>query len=239
MNLIHSALDKLLRTTLFKIGEEPVTLVWLLQLSLTLLLVIVFSRLLKRLLEKRILTKLRISQGNQETFAILLSYGAGALGFVIVLEINGFNLASLAVVVGSLGIGAGFGLQEITKNLVSGLTLLLEGKLKVGDYIEFDGLNGYIKEISMRSTLIHTFDGGDVIVPNSNLTAKQILNWSYQNFTGKIHIRLGVAYDSDPILVIETLLNAAHMEPSVLRDPPPKVIFIGFGDSSLEFELWV
>jgi small-conductance mechanosensitive channel len=230
--------DKLLKMTLFKIGGEPVTLIWLLQLSLTFLIVVVFCRLFKRLLKERILTKLGIDQGNRETLSILLSYSTGVLIFVTVLEVNGIDLASLAVVVGSLGVGVGFGLQDITKNLASGLTLLLEGKLKVGDYIELNGLYGYIKEISMRSTLIHTFDGGDVVVPNSDLITKQVLNWSYQNFTGMIRLQLGVAYKTDPILVMETLLNVAYIEPDVLHDPPPRVIFIGFGDNSLDFELW-
>jgi hypothetical protein len=140
---------------------------------------------------------------------------------------------------GGLGVGIGFGLQDITKNLVSGLTLLLEGKLQVGDYVEFEALSGYIKEISMRSTIIRTFDGGDVVVPNSNLVTSKVLNWSYKNFTGKLHLPIGVAYDSDPLLVTETLLNSAYVEPAVLHDPPPKVIFKGFGEHSLNFELWV
>ena len=232
-------LDKLLRTTLFKIGDDLVTPLWLLQLGMAFLIVLVFSRLLKMLLKERILARLGIDQGNREAIAILSSYSLGGLGFVLVLQIYGFNLASLAVVIGSLGIGVGFGLQEMTKNLASGLVLLVEGKLRVGDYIEFDGLSGYIKEISMRSTLIYTFDGSDVVVPNSSLTSKQVINWSYQNFTGRIRLPIGVAYESDPILVTETLLNAAYIEPAVLHNPPPKVIFIGFGDSSLNFELWV
>jgi len=139
---------------------------------------------------------------------------------------------------GGLGIGVGFGLQEITKNLISGLTLLVEGKLQVGDYIEFDGLLGYIQEISIRSTVIRTFDGVDVVVPNSNLTSNRVLNWSYKSLTGKIRLSIGVAYDSDPVLVTETLLNSAYTESAVLHEPPPRVIFKGFGDSSLEFELW-
>lgn len=104
----------------------------------------------------------------------------------------------------------------------------------MGDYIEFDGLSGYIKEVAVRSTVIRTFDGGDVIVPNSNLVSNQVLNWSYKNFTGKIRLLIGVAYDSDPILVTEILINSAYMEPAVLHDPLPKVIFKGFGENSLD-----
>ena len=231
--------NRLIQTSLFKVGDESISLLWLLKLAIAFLIVIVLSTLFKRLLKDRVLQRLGMSQGHREALSTLLSYGVGTLGFVIVLQVNGLNLAPLVVTLGGLGIGAGFGLQEITKNLISGLTLLAEGKLQVGDYIEFDGLSGYIKEISMRSTVIRTFDGGDVVVPNSNLTSNRVLNWSYKSLSGKIHLPVKVAYDSDPILVTETLLDSAYMEAAVLHDPPPKVIFKGFGDSSLEFDLWV
>lgn len=235
--LVSSA--QLLKATLFKVGGESISLAWLLKLALALLTIIIISNLFKQLLKDRLLLRLGITQGHREAISTLLSYSAGSLGFLIVLQINGLNLAPLAMALGGLGVGVGFGLQEITKNLISGLTLLVEGKLQVGDYIEFDGLSGYIKEIALRSTVIRTFDGGDVVVPNSNLTSHRVLNWSYKSLTGKLRLPIGVAYDSDSILVTETLLNSAYMEPAVLHNPPPKVIFKGFGDSSLQFELWV
>ncbi|MBW4691326.1 MAG: mechanosensitive ion channel [Lyngbya sp. HA4199-MV5] len=231
--------NRLIQVSLFKVGDESISLLWLLKLAIAFLIVIILSTLFKRLLKDRILLRFGMSQGHREALSTFLSYGVGALGFVVVLQVNGLNPAPLAVALGGLGIGVGFGLQEITKNLISGLTLLIEGKLQVGDYIEFDGLSGYIKEISMRSTVMRTFDGGDVVVPNSNLTSNRVLNWSYKSLTGKIHLPINVAYDSDPILVTETLLDSAYMEAAVLHDPPPKVIFKGFGDSSLEFDLWV
>src|SRR5579883_199634 len=233
------SVDRVFEADLFKVGDEPISLLWLLKLAMAFLTVIVLTTLFKWLLRERLLVRLGMSPGHREAIATLLSYGAGAFGFIVVLQINGLNLAPLVVTLGGLGIGVGFAFQEITKNLISGLTLLVEGKLQVGDYVEFDGLSGYIKEISMRSTVIRTFDGGDVVVPNSNLTSNRVLNWSYKSLTGKLHLPIGVAYDSDPITVTETLLNAAYMESAVLHDPPPRVIFKGFGDSSLEFELWV
>jgi potassium-dependent mechanosensitive channel len=232
---------QLISTPLFnaRAGSESISLLWLLKLLLALLTVVVCTNLLKRLLRDYLLLRLKFSQGSREAISTLISYSAGSLGILLVLSINGLDLASLAVVLGGLGVGIGFGLQDITRNLVSGLTLLLEGKLQVGDYIEFDGLSGYIKEIALRSTVVRTFDGGDVVIPNSNLVGNQVLNWSYKNFTGKMRLSIGAAYDSDPVLVTETLLNSAYMEHSVLYDPPPRVIFKGFGDSALEFELWV
>jgi potassium-dependent mechanosensitive channel len=231
--------NQLISAPLFKAGSEGISLVWLLKLLLSLLIVVVLINLLKRVLKDYVLLRLKFSQGNREVVSTLISYGFGSLCLLIVLSTNGLDLASLAVVLGGLGVGIGFGLQDLTKNLVSGLTLLLEGKLQVGDYIEFDGLSGYIKEISMRSTIVRTFDGGDVVIPNSSLVGNQVLNWSYKNFRGKLHLPISAAYDSDPIMVTETLLNSAYMEPSVLYDPPPRVIFKGFGESALNFELWV
>ncbi|MCL1475705.1 mechanosensitive ion channel family protein [Argonema antarcticum] len=225
-------------TTPIEIGEISVSISSIVKLLILLLLVIFLGRALKHFLKKHVLVRIGIDEGNRESISTIISYGVSTLGFVIVLQTSGFNVASLAVVVGGLGVGIGFGLQDITKNFVSGLTLLIERKLKLGDFIEFDGMTGYIKEISIRSTIIQTFSGGDVVVPNSELVNNRILNWSYENFIGRIDVPVGVSYDSDPVLVTEILLKSAYMEPSILHDPAPRVIFLGFGHNSLDFLLW-
>ena len=232
---------RLFTTQLFRLGEKSVSISSILQLIFLLILVVFISRICKKIFKRKLLLKLGIDEGNREAIATIISYTITFLGFLIVLQTTGFNLASLAVLAGGLGVGIGFGLQDITKNFVSGLTLLLERKLKVGDFIEFDGLAGYVKEISIRSTLIRTREGGDVVVPNSQLVGNRLLNWTYDNFTARIHLPVDVSYSSDPILVTETLLKSAYMESVVLHNPPPKVIFKGFGDSALNFELrvWV
>ncbi len=237
--LTFAFLDYFSQVTLFKVGNQSITLSWVVRLTLIFVLLIAAVTLLKRLLRERLLIRLGISPGHREVISTLVSYLLGALSFVMLLQAYGIDIISLTVVLGGLGVGIGFGLQEITKNLVSGITLLLEGKLQVGDFVEFNNISGYIKEISLRSTIIRTFDGGDIVVPNSNLTANQVLNWSYKNFTGKLRLPIGVAYESNPVLVVETLLNSAYMQPAVLQDPPPKVNFKGFGDNALNFELWV
>ncbi|MBC7881696.1 MAG: mechanosensitive ion channel [Anaerolineae bacterium] len=234
-----SPLDNIFNFTLFRLGNQSFTLLWLVRLVLALLILIIVVNLFKRLLRERVLVRLGISQGNREAISTLVSYGLGGLIFIVLLQLYGLDITSLAVLAGGLGVGIGFGLQELVKNLFSGLTLLLEGKLQVGDFVEFNDLSGYIKEISIRSTIVSTFDGGDVVVPNSDLTSNQVLNWNYKNYTGKIRLPVGVAYDTDPLLVVETLLNSAYMQPDVMHDPPPKVIFKNFGDSALNFELWV
>ncbi|MCA1995401.1 MAG: mechanosensitive ion channel, partial [Coleofasciculus sp. S288] len=232
---------KLFTATLFQIGGTAVSLGSIVQLILALLLVIFIARAFKNFLKHRLLVKLGIDEGNREAIATIISYTVGILGFIIVLQSIGFNLASLAVLAGGLGVGIGFGLQDLTKNFVSGLTLIMERTIKVGDFVEFDGLSGYVKVISIRSTLIRTREGGDVVVPNSQLVENRLLNWSYDSFKARLHIPVGVAYDSDPVLVTEILLKSAYMESTVLQNPPPQVNFISFGDSALNFELrvWV
>jgi small-conductance mechanosensitive channel len=233
--------SELFTTPILKVGETVISLSSLFQLVLSILVVVVFSRVLKNFLKQQLLVKLRIAEGNREEIATIISYGAGIIAFIIVLQSTNFNLASLAVLAGGLGVGIGFGLQDATKNFISDLTILLERKLKVGDFIEFDSLSGYIKEISIRSTLIHTREGGDVVVPNSKLVETLLINWSYDSFIARIHIPVRVASESNTALVTETLLKSAYMETAVLQEPPPEVIFVDFGDKSLNFELrvWV
>lgn len=224
---------------LFALGTETITLGWMVEVLVLLLLVTLAVRMIKRMLKKHVLIKLRLDTGTQEAIATLMSFAIGAFGYVIVLQAVGIDLASLAVIVGGLGVGIGFGLQDVTRNLISGLILLIERKVKVGDFIEMDQISGYISEISIRSTVIRTFQGAEVLVPNVNLADNQVTNWNYSNCHGRIDLPIGVAYGSDPVLVTEVLLNLAHSAPHVLLEPPPRVIFRGFGDSSLDFELWV
>ncbi|MDS3860076.1 mechanosensitive ion channel [Thermosynechococcaceae cyanobacterium BACA0444] len=223
---------------IFKLGNQTITIAWIISLALTLVLLGLGIIYCKKFLRNWLLVKLGISRGNSVVISTLLTYGLGAIIAVIILQVYGLDITSLAVVLGGLGVGIGFGLQDLTKNIVSGVTLLVENKLQVGDYVEFSGLTGYIKEISMRSTIITTLDGGDVILPNSTLTTNEVLNWSYRDFSGRIRLPITVAYRSDPVLVTETLLYAVHKHPAVRREPLPRVIFKGFGDSALEFEVW-
>ncbi|MEC4988815.1 MAG: mechanosensitive ion channel [Oscillatoria sp. PMC 1068.18] len=227
-----------LNLSLFKIGKTEVSLSLIFEVIAFLVLVLFLTRLLKAFLKNRLLTRLVVDKANREAIATIVSYSFGTLGCIIVLQASGFDLASLAVVVGGLGVGIGFGLQSITKNFVSGITLLLERSLRVDDFVEFNYLSGYIKEISLRSTRIRTRDGTDVIVPNSELVDHQVVNLSYDSLTARIKIPVGVAYGSDPVLVTEILLKSAYMEPAVVSYPTPQVIFQGFGDSALNFELW-
>ncbi|WP_318727701.1 cyclic nucleotide-binding domain-containing protein [Roseofilum sp. Guam] len=236
---IVNLIDHISNTSILTIGNEKITIIAIINILFSLVIVLVFARLLKNFLKYRLLQKLKIDEGNRQAIATIVGYSFSTIGFLVILQTNGFDIASLTVLAGGLGVGIGLGLQSITKNFTSGLTLLVERKLRIGDFVQFDGMDGYVKEISLRSTLIRTRRGGSVIVPNSHLVENMILNWDYESPTNRIHIPVGVEYGSDPVLVTEALLKAAYMEPSVSSEPPPKVIFIGFGASSLDFELWV
>ena len=235
----------ILHTTVIKVGQTPVSLASILQLIISLIIIIIISRSLNNFLKNRLLVKFGIDEGNRDALATIITYIISCLGLLIILDSTGFNLSSLAVLAGGLGIGLGFGIQNITENFISGLTLLIERSIKVGDYVEiwvseeFKTLKGTVKRISLRSTIIQTFEGANLILPNSSLVQKPILNWKYENNTYQITIPVKLDYGNDPLIITETLLNAAYMEPLVLKEPPPKIIFNGFVDGYLDFELRV
>lgn len=203
------------------------------------LVALIASWVLKRFLFFPVLTRLGLSSGTRESVATIAGYASGTLVCIVLLQATGINLASLAVVAGSLGIGIGFGLQEITKNFTSGLTILIEGKLKVGDFVEFNDLKGYITEISLRSTVIQTLTQIHVVVPNSDLATNQVTNWTYNNTKGWAPIPINVAHESDPLLVIEVLMDSAYLEETVSQEHPPEVHFTRIGENFLDFKLWV
>lgn len=151
----------------------------------------------------------------------------------------GLDFGALAVLFGALGVGLGFGLQDLTRNLSSGLTLLIEGKLKVGDLIEFEGTQGFIREISFRSTVIRTFQGSEIVLPNAMITNAPVHNLSYASPEGRVDVMVSVLHGSDPLVVTEALLKAALAAPEVLADPAPRVLLHQIGPRGLDFELWV
>jgi small-conductance mechanosensitive channel/CRP-like cAMP-binding protein len=224
---------------LLQFGDGSLSLGLILKFIFALLLIIFLVRVFRRLLANRLLTRLNLDAHNREAIATIISYSVGTLSLIIVLHSVGFNVASLAVLAGGLGVGIGLGLQNLTVNFVSGINLLLERKVRVGDYVALETMEGYIQEISLQSTVIRTRDGEYVIVPNQQLANSRVVNWSYDNYTGRLHVPVGVAYGSDLALTTEVLLDVAYASPHVVPDPNPRVIFLGFGSSAIDLELRV
>jgi len=179
----------------------------------------------------------RIDLGIREAIGSILRYSVIGLGSIIILQTVGVDLSALTVVVGALGLGVSFGLQTITTNFVSGIIVLLERPIKVGDRIEVGTINGDVIKIALRATTVRTNDNIEIIIPNSEFINNRVINWSYSNKTIRFAMPIGTAYDCDPKQVRSILLEAAKAHPGVLETPAPEVIFIGFGDSALNFEL--
>ena len=232
-------LSQVFTSHLFRLGDTSFSLGLIVKILLLSLIVLILSRAISEWIKRQLLVKMGLDRGTRESVTAVISYFLIGLGLMIVLQTVGINLSSLTVLAGVVGIGLGFGLQNIANNFIAGITLLFEQPIRVGDFIQIDDLLGTIEKMSLRTTLIRTLDGIFVIVPNLKLFDNNIINWSYKDPKCRIHIPVGVAYGTEPVLVTEALLAAARMEPSVLSYPSPKVWFKEFGESSLNFELLV
>ena len=195
--------------------------------------------ILKEWIKRWFLVRFGFDRGSREAIASVIGYILAIFGFLIVLQNVGIDLSSLAVFAGAIGIGLGFAFKNLASNFISGVTLLLEQPIRVGDLVEFGDLLGTVEKISIRSTVIRTLYGVFVIVPNHRFVDNDIINWSYQNSKCAIKIPVTIAYGSDTVLVTEALTAAARKESRVLSYPSPKVLFAGFGNDGLEFQLLV
>ena len=210
-------------------------------IGLTLLILVIYlSGKASVILEQRIAKRSYIDPGLRYTIARLLRYVLVIVGILLVLrQAFSLDLTSIAIVFTALSVGIGFGLQYIAADIASGFILLFERPVRIGDRITIDADEGDIKSINLRTTLVTTNDNISIIVPNSKLVSQRVINWSYGDPRARIAIPVGVAYDSDVELVTETLILAAEGVENVLTDPEPRVQFLKFGDSSLDFRLLV
>lgn len=224
---------------LIPIGGTRFTLWMLLYLLVLFALLVYVTGKLKGWMVERLLARTRIDIGVRQAVGSIFRYVIVAIGFMIILQTAGINLSALTVLAGALGIGVGFGLQNITNNFLSGLIILFERPIKVGDRIDVGSVTGDVVKISPRATTIVTNDNIAIIVPNSEFISSQVINWSYTNRDVRLNFPVGVAYHSDPELVRKTLLEVAAGHPGVLKDRNADVLLQEFGDSSLNFILRV
>ena len=221
---------------LFNVGNHKISLFSITIFLLILFLSFIVSRWTERIVE-RALAKTHIDKGMCNSLSRLSRYGVMGIGIMIALDAMGINLHSLAAVGAVLMVGIGFGLQNVTQNFISGLIILLERPIKVGDLIEVHGVTGKVISIGLRSTLVETRDEVSVIVPNGQFISEQVVNESHSSGKVRLHTEVGVAYGMDPRLVEKALLEVAAGHSKVLPRPAPQVQFCGFGDSSLDFIL--
>jgi len=221
----------------FKVGDVSVEPAKILLAIAILTGGIIFMRILSLWLNRRILERSSIDAGVQNSIATGVKYTGIILVGGFALSAAGLDFSKLAIVAGALSVGIGFGLQSVVSNFVSGLILLAERPIRIGDWIETTAGEGVVKKINVRSTVIETFDRCSVIVPNSNLISDPVKNWSHGSPIGRIKVNVGVAYDSDPEQVRDILLNCGQEHERVIADPRPRVMFMDFGASSLDFQL--
>ncbi len=195
------------------------------------------SRFTRFVLEEDVFPHLALPRGVPGAISKMSHYIIIGLGILIAFTAAGIDISNLTLLVGALGVGIGFGLQNIVNNFVSGLVLMFERPIQVGDTVELAPLIGRVKDIGIRASTVRTFDGAEVIVPNGDLISGRVVNWTLSDQQRRIDVNVGVAYGSNPNQVIDILLEAAKQHPKSLNYPEPFVLFIGFGESSMDFTL--
>jgi small-conductance mechanosensitive channel len=222
-----------------KVPAIGLSLVQIFQLIALVAIVFWFASAAKRFLFNRFLSKSGLDRSLQYTIAQICGYVVLTIGILVALQSAGLNLSALAVFAGAIGVGIGFGLQNITRNFISGLVVLAERPIKIGDRIEVGSVAGQVKDIRARSTTVLTNDNIAIIVPNSDFIEKPVINWSHGDPRVRFRIRVGIAIDSDVPKACKILTEIARSHPAALKDPEPSVVFDKFSDSTFELELVV
>ncbi|MFZ9739801.1 MAG: mechanosensitive ion channel family protein, partial [Prochlorotrichaceae cyanobacterium] len=228
-----------LTAPLLTVGDNRYAVTDLLILALLFGGILVGSSALTRLFKSQVLSLTRMNRGTQEVIITISRYCLIFFSTIALLQAWGLDLSSLALLGGALGVGIGFGLQDIARDFSSGLILLFERSVQAGDFIEVDNYSGTVERVGARSILLRTLDSVSIIVPNSKFIRDHVINWSHENPISRLRLAAPVAYGSDVQKVRSCLLQAAKEHPQVVDTPTPRVFFLGYGDNALNFELFI
>ena len=223
------------------IGKVKITILNVCYVIIFLLLIGYISRIIRKGLQDEVLPRTRLDIGARASLVNVVIYSLWVLAIYTGINILGIDLSSLAFMAGALGIGIGFGLQNIVNNFISGIILLFDPSIQVGDMVQIGEDWGTINRINIRTTVVQTFDNAALIIPNSHMLSDRVTNWSYKDPKVRRQVDVGVAYGSDVQLVRKVLLEIVDDMPEVLEDPAPRVDFMDFGDSALIFRVrfWI
>jgi small-conductance mechanosensitive channel len=236
---IFQQVREFLNIPVLSVGNTQVTLWTIFYVVILIFILLYVTAKIRKWVVYRLLAKSKIDLGVRVAVGTIFRYLVLIIGFIIILQTVGIDLSTITILAGALGIGIGFGLQNITNNLVSGIIILFERPIKVGDRIQVGDVSGDVIKISMRSTTILTNDNISIIVPNSDFISSTVINWSYIDRNIRLNIPVGVSYKEDPKNVKKLLLEVVSENEGVLKEPKPDVLFDKFGDSSLVFNLRV
>jgi small-conductance mechanosensitive channel len=221
----------------FTIGEFSIDPGDLLIFGFIIWLSLKIAALVQFILNLDLMPRLDLPRGVPQTISRLTSYAVIAVGAVIASAAAGFDISRVTIIIGALGVGVGFGLQNIVNNFVSGLILLFERPIRVGDTLDLDNTGGVVDKIGMRATTVSTWDGAEIIVPNASLISGNVTNWTLNHNRRRMVIPVGVAYGTDAEKVAQLIVDVANNNKDVDARPEPTCLFVGFGDSSLDFQL--
>lgn len=230
---------QIFNTSLFDLGNSHISLSTIIYFFFAFFLLVFVAGRTKRLLVNNLLAKANIEVGARASIGTITRLIILTIGSIMIVESAGIDMSALSLLAGALGVGIGFGLQNITNNFISGIIILFEKPIKVGDRIEVGDVQGDVISISFRATQILTNDNISIIVPNSEFISSKVINWSHNNRNIRFRIPVGVSYKEDPKHIKEILLGVADKNEHVLKNPIPAVLFDEYGDSSLNFYLAV
>jgi len=234
---IWEIVDNILHFKLFDLNQTPITVMSIVMFALVLIIFYFASRVLNRIILRRILIRFDIDKSTRFRMIRITHYLIMVTGTVVAFQFVGIDLGGLAVIFGLLSVGIGFGLQNITSNFIAGIILLFEQPIKVGDRVTVGETEGNVMSINMRSTTIKTLNHITIIVPNSEFISDRVTNWSHGDPKIRLVVEVGVSYGSDLDLVLKALHEVAEEHPDTLKSPEPDVLLAEFGDSSWNMKL--